>query len=260
MTKKIQTRVSGTWQQVKDAFVRVSGSWVPSKKVFVKIAGVWTQVFPEQGTQSYTAPGTFSFMVPFGVRTLTVDQSGASGAGAGGSQAGAGSTGQNGYRDTRTVTVTPGETITVYVGAKALGGRSAACNCGSNGANYFAIDADPNNRRGLGGTTGFGAGTNGAATSCSFSFAGTGGWSGGGGASSAIVGSFGTVIAGGGNGGTGSANASGVPGPAGGTGANNGSGNQGATGVAPGAGQGPSCDAGYGDDGLDGYVTLSWGA
>lgn len=246
---------SSNWAEPSLVYVKTGGVWAPAD-VYVKQAGVWSKVYPTAGTQNYASAGTYSFTVPKGVRSLTIDQSGGSGAGGGGAS-GAGSDGQKGFRDIRTVNVTPGEVLTIKVGDKGTGGRDGTADCGSNGGNWTAINNDPSSRQGLGATVGYAAGGDGSGVSCPYSFTSTGGWAGGGGASSAVIGSFGAVIAGGGSGGPGGINYFGQSG-GGGLGGNNGVGNQGATGVIAGTGDPAQFDVGYGANGYVGYVNLSW--
>jgi hypothetical protein len=247
---------SSVWTEPQLIYVRNGGTWQPAN-VWTKSSGVWTRVFPAAGSQNQSTPGLYSLVIPNGVRSITVDQSGGAGGGGGGGAYGGGSAGQNGYRDTRTLTVTPGETVTIYVGGAGTGGRSGISNCGSNAAAWFAINGDPNQRGGLGYTTyGYSVGTDGQGAGCIFSFGPTGGWAGGGGSSSAVVGSFGTVIAGGGNGGVAGGRPDGAAGAVG-AGGSNAIGNQGATGSSGGSGQ-PLPYSGYGGNGSDGYVNISW--
>jgi hypothetical protein len=85
------------------------------------------------GTQSFTTPGTYSFTVPVGVTTL-----GYTVLGAGGGQGGAdqdnspkGSLGLPGTQLAGSLDVTPGEVMSIYVGA---GGRGGATGSGAAGA------------------------------------------------------------------------------------------------------------------------------
>jgi hypothetical protein len=205
------------------------------------------------GSQTFTSSG--SFTVPLDVFSLTITMSGASGGGGGGGNSSAGLVGETSYKDIRTITVTPSETLTITVGSGGQGGRSGVANCGSNAATWNAIENDVNDRKGQGGA-GYSSGGAGSGYGCPNSFNATGGWSGGGGGSSAYVYSGGTIIAGGGAGGDGGKTYNGGNGT-GGTAGNATSGNQGATGVAGGAGQ-TSQFSGYGGDGSAGSVAIVW--
>jgi PKD repeat protein len=77
---------------------------------------------PYSGTQTYSSPGTYSYTVPAGVTSLTVDVRGARGGNAW-------SSGGLGGRVTGTVPVTPGQTIQVNVGAAGQGFAQNNCNC-----------------------------------------------------------------------------------------------------------------------------------
>ena len=90
----------------------------------------------QPGSQTFTSSG--SFTVPLDVYSLTITMSGASGGGGGGAT-GNGQTGGTAYRDIRTITVTPGETLTITVGAGGQGGRSGIPNCGSNAATWLSL-------------------------------------------------------------------------------------------------------------------------
>lgn len=249
---------SGSWTEPSLVYVKTGGVWVPSD-VWIKEAGTWVKVFPASGSYDNSSPGNYNLVIPNGVRSITVDMSGGAGGGGGGGAASGGANGGNGFRDIRSVSVTPGETITIKVGGGGTGGRDGLANCGSDGAAWFAINGNPASRGGLGYTS-FGqtVGTDGSGAGCYFSFTATGGWSGGGGSSSSISGSFGTVIAGAGNGGNGGGRpvdgATGI----GGSGGNNGVGNQGATGATGGAGNPAQLDVGYAGTGSNGYVNISW--
>ena len=243
-TKSFQVYVKDTdWKLITNAYVKVPSS---SKTLYTTLPPT---------TTTFTNPGSYTFTVPAGVTSLNAAIAGGSGGGGGGGT-GAGQTGGTSYQDIRTITVTPGETLTITVGAGGQGGRSGIPNCGSDGITWINVNADTNQTRGLGGT-GYASGAAGSGASCPNSFNSTGGWSGGGGGSSALTYSGGTVIAGGGSGGNGGTNYGGGAG-VGGTGENSGTGNQGTAGVTGGAGQAATFSGGYGTNGRSGVVTLSY--
>lgn len=74
---------------------------------------------PLPGTQIYDAPGVYSFVVPGGVTEMTAK---VWGAGGGGASTGAGGTGGGGGFAQALLAVTPGEVLTVRVGAGGLVG------------------------------------------------------------------------------------------------------------------------------------------
>lgn len=74
------------------------------------------------GSRSFTTPGTFTFVVPACVTSLNVDAYGAAG----------GNEGGRGGRVVLTITVTPGETLTVSVGGRGADGDAGGAG-GSNG-------------------------------------------------------------------------------------------------------------------------------
>lgn len=82
------------------------------------------------GSNIYTTPGTYSFTVPFGVRSLTCTVIGGGGGGGGlwnpgDAWSGAGG-GSGGYYSNTAVTVSPGQVLTITVGAGGLGGSGLA--------------------------------------------------------------------------------------------------------------------------------------
>jgi len=233
-----------TWKEANNAWVKVPATSY----------SLYTTLPPT--TATYTSPGSYTFTVPAGVTSLNATIAGGSGGGGGGGSS-AGQTGGTSYQDIRTITVTPGETITIKVGDGGQGGRSGIPNCGSDGVTWFAVDGDVAQRRGQGGS-GYASGAAGSGAGCVYSFNPTGGWSGGGGGSSALTYSSGTIIAGGGSGGNGGDRPEGYSGGTGGSGGNSGTGNQGTTGVAGGAGQSATVSGGYGTNGRSGVVTLSY--
>ncbi len=153
---------------------------------------------PVGGSEIFPSPGTFSFVVPPGVSTLTAELWGA-GAGGGdghrppgapaGSTRGSGGGGGGGGYTSTTLAVTPGETLTILVPAGGTGGVLDGFNKlnGGNGGDSrilrgAAIIADAN------GGTGGGAGHQ----ICGLSFVGGTGGPGGNGATA--TGSNGTAV------------------------------------------------------------------
>ncbi|MDB5177099.1 MAG: hypothetical protein JWN75_767 [Candidatus Saccharibacteria bacterium] len=80
--------------------------------------------------QLYTSQGTSSYTVPTGVTSITVKAWGAGGGGGAGGGTGAGGAGGGGGYVTTTISVTPGETLNVYVGG---GGGAGTRNTGGGG-------------------------------------------------------------------------------------------------------------------------------
>ena len=81
------------------------------------------------GSNTYTTPGITSFTGPFGVRSLTVSVYGAGGGGGSGWFCGdawtGGTGGTGGYLENQTLTVTPGEILSVTVGAAGADGLTS---------------------------------------------------------------------------------------------------------------------------------------
>lgn len=121
---------SGAFVEPKAAFVKTGGVWVPTKKLFVKSGGEWQLVYPIPGEISFSSNG--SFVVPNGVFQLSLSAIGGGGGAGNGVDGGAnndyggsggGGAGQqvSGYA----IPVTPGEIISVSIGA---GGGNAPSN------------------------------------------------------------------------------------------------------------------------------------
>lgn len=243
----------GRWVVPRNVFVKRGGIWQRIPNLYIRRGNTWVRIYPETGTQTFTANGTFT--VPVGVSQLLINMTGGSGGGGGGGT-GNGQNGGTSFRDIRTVDVNSGEIVSITVGLGGEGGRSGVPNCGSNAATWIGINNDGNQRRGRG-RTGFANGGDGSGAGCPNSFNSTGGWSGGGGGSSAYVFSGGTVIAGGGAGGNGGVHYQGGSGT-GGSGGSAGQGNQGAAGVLGGPGQAATFSGAIATDGTNGSVIVSW--
>lgn len=107
--------------QVAATNMNVSGSTY----LFLAIAGAPQD--PNAGEQSFTTPGTFNFVVPAGVTSVSAvavaGGGGGSGGSSGGDTGGAGA-GGGGTSFTNGISVTPGESLTVIVGAGGLRGNA----------------------------------------------------------------------------------------------------------------------------------------
>lgn len=93
--------------------------------------------------QIFTSQGAGTYIVPSGITSLTVKMWGGGGGGGGGAATAAGGAGGGGGYSTATLTVTPGETLDVYVGGGGDGGAySSAGNDaggGGGGGGYSSI-------------------------------------------------------------------------------------------------------------------------
>jgi hypothetical protein len=89
-------------------------------------------------TSTYSIPGTYTYTIPACVNSIVVECWGAGGGGGGNSttQYGAGGGGGGAYSKS-TLTVTPGATFTVTVGAGGLGGSSVGYHHGYDGADSY---------------------------------------------------------------------------------------------------------------------------
>lgn len=139
------------------------------------------------GEQVYTSPGTYSWVCPGGVKSVAVVCVGAGGSGSGyfdtRSLYGGGGGGL-GYKNN--ITVVPGQTYTVVVGAPGTTGSPSDTNSGNGGDSYFintsTVKGGGGSGTGAGGTyTGDGGG-NGGAGGSNRGGGGAGGYAGAGGA------------------------------------------------------------------------------
>lgn len=183
-------------------------------------------------TVSYTGSSQ-SWTVPPNVTSVSVTVTGADG-GNGGNDGGSGlgAAGGPGGRVTGSLAVTPGETLTIYVGGAGGNGSSSVSNTGGGAAG--------NSGGGYGGGAGGNAGGSGS----------SGGGGGGGGASAILRGGTVLAVAGGAGGGGGGGNTSPTAGTVGTTGNLRSSGTAGGTGSSRGTGN----DGGGGGGGGGGYT------
>lgn len=220
-----------------------------------------TTTNPAPGSQTWSACGTYSFLVPDGVTSLTIECWGSGGGGgASGDNVGGGGGGGGGY-SSAIVSVTPGQNLSVVVGCGGFGGTngdggrgdsSSAGGVSAGGGGKGTVGSvSASGAGGSGGSGNFtgGTGGNGAPSNV----VGGGGGGGGGVASSGGTGPSGITpssTTGGGGGGDG--------GSGGGTNTNGGSGGSPGGG---GGGGGGSSSGGVnigGGAGADGQVTISW--
>ena len=114
----------GTWKLVQAIYVNDGGTWKASNDVKIKHAGVWKSVLYVPGSQDYTSSQTVDFVVPPGVSTLNYTVYGAgggSGACNNNGDAWVGGGGGAGGKTTGSISVTPGETLSIVVGLKGYG-------------------------------------------------------------------------------------------------------------------------------------------
>ena len=106
---------------------------------FVK-PSVFKTIGSNQEFLSYTAAGTYSWTAPQNVTSVIVDTYGAGGGGGGalGNDVGSGTGGGGGGYSRSTVTVTPGTTYTIVVGAGGTGGANTGANGNNGGDSTFA--------------------------------------------------------------------------------------------------------------------------
>jgi len=125
-----------------------------------QVAGLSSVSLPPRNIVRYTTAGTYTFVVPAGVYLVYVEVQGG-GAGGGGATASTGSGGGGGgggYAE-GWVAVTPGQSITVIVGAGGTAGNGATpTNGGAGGTSSFGSTAPVSATGGAGGTTQSGGG------------------------------------------------------------------------------------------------------
>ena len=198
------------------------------------IIPLWSSVAFGQVSQTWTSGG--SFTVPSGVTSITITGVGGKG-GSGGQDCGNGcgvNPGAAGGYTTSTFSVTPGTSLSIYVG--------------SNGGNGVSNIAGGGNGGGAGGS-GYASGGSGGGVGPT----GASGGGGGGGGASAVIGTGVTLIAGGGGGGGGRCNTAGS--------GSGGSTSTGGSGSGTGAnGTTPNIDGGGTGAGGGGYVGGSCGS
>lgn len=131
MPRSISVKQNGVFKNVVQAYVQQNGVWKSPTEIYIKQNGVWKLVYPEEaGSIAYTTPGTYSFTVPNGITRLTCTVVGAGGGGGGlwnpgDAWSGAGG-GSGGFYLNSIATVTPGQILTITVGAGGLGGSGLA--------------------------------------------------------------------------------------------------------------------------------------
>ena len=117
---------AGSFIEPDEVFVKDGGVWRTITETHVNENGTWRRIFPIAGTQIFTA-GTTSFVVPQGVYSLTMPvMSGAGGGARSGQHTGDCFSGlpatAGAVVASTSFAVTPGETLTVIVGAGGVGG------------------------------------------------------------------------------------------------------------------------------------------
>jgi hypothetical protein len=211
-----------------------------------------------QGSQTFTTAGANTFVAPSGVTLVTVECWG--GGGAGGGNASSNGTGGGGgggaYRKTINVSVVPGNSYTITVGAGGVPNVSAGLGGTSSAVLVSTVTAAGGNGGTFTGTSGVGGtgGTGGTLNGGNGSNGSSGNFGGGGGGSAGTANSGNSVV----GSATGATAVTG--GGAGGNGANGGNGD-GSPGSAPGGGGGGVRAGGTtrtGGNGGVGKVIISW--
>ena len=94
--------------------------------------------YPSNPQTSWTTPGTYTYVVPAGVTSITAVVKGAGGAGGLQDNVGNQAPGASGNLVSKTIAVTPGAQLTVYVAGGGLVTNGSDTNPGSGGAGYLA--------------------------------------------------------------------------------------------------------------------------
>jgi hypothetical protein len=116
-------------------------------ELFSDTANTWLVVMPPVVTlpsqmQPYTVPGSYSFTIPFGRTSIRARLTGSGGGGGGSNGTGsAGGAGAGAAEALFNIPVTPGETLTIVVGAGGAGGTSAPTAGGTGADTYIARGA-----------------------------------------------------------------------------------------------------------------------
>lgn len=120
----INVKDAGTWKEVLEVYVKDAGTWKTCLDVYIKDAGTWKSVLYKAGSSNLTTAGTTSFVVPAGVYSINYTVYGAGGGSGACNNNGdgwVGGGGGAGGKSTGTLSVTPGETLTLVVGNKGYG-------------------------------------------------------------------------------------------------------------------------------------------
>lgn len=125
MSTGIFTNIDGQWVPVEIPTVNSGGTWTTVNAGYVNVGGVWQQFFPSMGVQTFVKSGTTQFKVPPGIYSIQVNMVGGGGGGGGAMEIGIGEAGggggAGGYFLNQTMTVVPGEILTVTVGGGGFG-------------------------------------------------------------------------------------------------------------------------------------------
>ena len=105
----------------------------------ILLAGVYSSAFAQRGVQEFISSGTFQ--VPAGVSELRVDANGTGGGGGGSNSNLNGGGGGGGAYTSGVITVSPGEILTIVIGAGGAGGLAGnPAGAGSSGVAAKVLD------------------------------------------------------------------------------------------------------------------------
>lgn len=126
MSKKLHIKQNNQWKPVKVIAVKEDGHWRYIKAAWIKESGQWRLFYGNNtGTETFSTPGTYSWIVPDGVYSITVTACGGGGAGGcgdrGANNNGGGDGGGGSNLITQAFDVFPGTVLTVVVGQGGIG-------------------------------------------------------------------------------------------------------------------------------------------
>jgi len=123
MPAELSVKDGGTWRTVPSLYVKQGGVWQPINTAWVNVGGTWQVVYGgNTGSLVFTTVGTTNWTVPTGVFSISVDACGGGGGG-GGADGGTSYNGNGGgggganLKGPQTFSVTPGQVLSITVGA-----------------------------------------------------------------------------------------------------------------------------------------------
>jgi hypothetical protein len=167
---KVFVKLDGGWDSGQTLSPKISGAWKSMNAGYVKVDGSWRPFYSPIGQKVYTTAGTYSWTCPADVTRISIVTVGGGGGGGYGPNGAAG--GGGGGLGWKNLTVVPGNSYTVVVGAGGTGATVSGNSGGNGGNSYFINTSTVCGFGGTGGAVSTTAGTGG-------SYTGDGGGSGG---------------------------------------------------------------------------------
>ena len=155
ITKYVATsspgNITGTLSQAGSGTITVSGLSVNTLYTFTvtatnsigtsNVSTASNAVQMSAGSQSYTTPGTYTWVAPVGVTSVSVVAVGGGGTGGGAPQCGGGAGGGGGLGYKNNISVTPGNSYTVVVGCAGFSYNLSTFGAGGSGTRSYFINA-----------------------------------------------------------------------------------------------------------------------